>query len=111
MQLFGRGRAKRAVEAPTQIAVGANLPDVEIEALLFQLPTESEGGTQATDVKAAVLPLTKARRMCMAPVRYMPRVSVAITHPWCAPMADTHITCHNPNCAVLQSRRWRIGQC
>jgi len=60
MQLFGRGRAKRAVEAPTQIAVGANLPDVEIEALLFQLPTESEGGTQATDVKAAVLPLTKA---------------------------------------------------
>ena len=28
MQLFGRGRAKRAVEAPEQIAVGAALPDV-----------------------------------------------------------------------------------
>ncbi len=69
MQLFGRGRAKRAVEAPTQICVGANLPDVEIEALLFQLPTETEGGSQATDVKAAVLPLTKARRMCTARAR------------------------------------------
>ena len=28
MQLFGRGRAKRAVEAPEQITVGAALPDV-----------------------------------------------------------------------------------
>ena len=38
MQLFGRGRAKRVVEAPEQITVGSPLPDVEIEALLFQLP-------------------------------------------------------------------------
>ena len=28
MQLFGRGRAKRAVEAPEQITVGSALPDV-----------------------------------------------------------------------------------
>ena len=115
MQLFGRGRAKRAVEAPEQITVGSALPDVvssasactasasqpshtfrrsraslhsvlrgrrsstfyltltlnpdpdpyqEIEALLFQLPAETEeGAAQVTDVKAAVLPLTKARRM------------------------------------------------
>jgi len=58
MQLFGRGRAKRAVEAPEQIAVGAALPDIEIEALLFQIP--SEDNSMPTDVKAAVLPLTKA---------------------------------------------------
>ena len=115
MQLFGRGRAKRAVEAPEQIAVGAGLPDVvqprlrlctlppllaspraahlrrsraslrsvlrgqldplstpnpnpdprqEIEALLFQLPADTEAGAApVTDVKAAVLPLTKARRL------------------------------------------------
>mmetsp|Transcript_51125 Transcript_51125/g.122897 ORF Transcript_51125/g.122897 Transcript_51125/m.122897 type:complete len:266 (-) Transcript_51125:102-899(-) len=61
MQLFGRGRAKRVVEAPEQITVGSPLPDVEIEALLFQLPAETEeGAAQVTDVKAAVLPLTKA---------------------------------------------------
>ena len=28
MQLFGRGRAKRAIEAPEQITVGSALPDV-----------------------------------------------------------------------------------
>jgi peroxiredoxin len=60
MQLFGRGRAKRAVEAPSQITAGASLPDVEIEALLFQLPESGDGGIMNTDVKAAVLPLTKA---------------------------------------------------
>ena len=114
MQLFGRGRAKRAVEAPEQITVGTALPDVvqprlrlctvsascqpacstpppqpcslrsvlrgqldplstpnpnpdprqEIEALLFQLPANTEAGAApVTDVKAAVLPLTKARRL------------------------------------------------
>jgi len=61
MQLFGRGRAKRSVEAPEQITVGSPLPDVEIEALLFQLPADTaQGAAPVTDVKAAVLPLTKA---------------------------------------------------
>jgi len=59
MQLFGRLRAKREVEAPEQIAKGSPLPDIEIEALLFQVPEEKEEGA-ATDVKAAVLPLPKA---------------------------------------------------
>ena len=39
-------------------------PLQEIEALLFQLPAETEAGAApVTDVKAAVLPLTKARRL------------------------------------------------
>ena len=39
-------------------------PRQEIEALLFQLPADTEAGAApVTDVKAAVLPLTKARRL------------------------------------------------
>ena len=39
-------------------------PRQEIEALLFQLPADTEAGAApVTDVKAAVLPLTKARRV------------------------------------------------
>ena len=59
MQLFGRLRAKREVEMPDQIMEGAALPEIEIEALLFQLPEEGAEGSP-TDVKAAVLPLPKA---------------------------------------------------
>ena len=57
--------------APTRtntFPAGASLPDVEIEALLFQLPESGDGGIMNTDVKAAVLPLTKVHMqgMCMA---------------------------------------------
>lgn len=67
--LFGRLRGKREVEQPKEITVGTPLPDIEIEAILFDVASEDgaevpeEGATDVgipTDIKAAVLPVAKA---------------------------------------------------
>ena len=67
--LFGRLRGKRAVEQPQQITAGTPLPDIEIEAILFDVPDEKDKDAEETnqvdvgiptDIKAAVLPVAKA---------------------------------------------------
>lgn len=63
MGLLGRLRSKREVEAPPQITEGAPLPEIEIEAILFNVDedeSEVEESASQSDVKAAVLPLPTA---------------------------------------------------
>mmetsp|Transcript_9869 Transcript_9869/g.22039 ORF Transcript_9869/g.22039 Transcript_9869/m.22039 type:complete len:312 (+) Transcript_9869:3-938(+) len=57
--LFGRFRSKREVEKAEKIAPGQSLPDIEVDALLFNEDVEA-GEEDALDVPVAVLPIGAA---------------------------------------------------
>lgn len=61
MNFMGRFRNKREIDAAEQITAGTALPDIEIEAILFDVDTEGNAmDTEYSDVASAVLPVASA---------------------------------------------------